>query len=352
MKISKRCIKSTLELSVGLVFLLDLFWMGTGVIALMSVSVYLFLYIKYRCEARLNCRHSKTIKEQMTLSDIKYIETKYTQRPDFNSPQKRALMRSPLDRFFYHDRYERVQSLLKTYALGCNTILDLGCGFGRNTRFISNDLQKTGYGLELDHLKLVWARSETKRLQLSREIPFVCGDVAGPPFAPGSFDCIVFTEVLEHLIDPMAGLDACRDFLCQNGVLIITVPSRHNLNYSNNPFIIIEKLVSLSKDSVLPPFHDLHAQFEYNWKKPEPEYGIHYNFTRQTIDKALLDRGFRTILRNSFELEIYPYLLIEMLSKGNLKVITKYVGGIEKFLAKLPLVKLLGQHLIYVAVKK
>jgi len=352
MKLSKRLIKSTLEFTVGLMLLLDFFWFGTGIVALVSLFIYLLLYSSYRREARINWQHSRAIKETMTLSDIKYIETKYTKRPDFNSPQKRAQVRSPLDRFFYHYRYERVQSLLKTYARNCNTILDLGCGFGRNTRFISKDLQKTGYGLELDHLKLVWARSETKTLHLSREIPFVCGDVARPPFAPGSFDCIVFTEVLEHLINPMAGLDACRDLLCKNGVLIITVPSRHNLKYSNNPFIIIEKLMSLKKDAVLPPFHDLHAQFEYNWKKQEPEYGIHYNFTKQTVEKALRDRGFRTLWRGSFELEVYPLLLIEMLSKGNLEVITNYAGRIEKFLSKLPLVRLLGQHLIYVAEKK
>lgn len=352
MKLSKRFIKSTHEIIAWIIMLLDFVWFQTGILALFSLCFFFFRYIVYRREAVLNREHSKEIRETMTLSDIQYIETKYTQRPDFNSPEKRARVRSPLDRFFYHYRYEKVQSLLRTHAAHCRKILDLGCGFGRNTRFISEDLGKTGWGLELDHLKLVWARSETKRRKPGLPPHYICGDAARPPFASGSFDGIVFTEVLEHLINPMAGLDACRDLLRPNGILIITVPSHHNLGYSSNPFIVVEKLLSLRKESVLPPFHNLHAQFEYNWKKPEEEYGMHYHFTRQKIKQSLRERGFSTLWSGSFEYEVYPLLLIEMLAGGNMKKIEKYTAGIEAVLSNTPLIRLLGQHLIFIAVKK
>lgn len=352
MKYSKRFVKSTLELLVGLILILDLLFIQTGIIALIATGIFAICYINIRREARIDWRHSKVIKEKMTIGNIKAIETKYTQRQDFDSPHKRAMLRSPLDRFFYHYRYQRVQALMKKFAQECNAILDLGCGFGRNTHFISFEQQKPVFGLDLDELKLYWAQSETKRRHPGQQIPFVCGDASRPPFAAGSFDCILFTEVLEHLINPAEGIDACHELLRKNGKLIITVPSSHNLRYSNNPYVILEKVISLWKDSVLPPYHNLHAQFEYNRKHPEPEYGVHYNFSRQGLEKILQNKGFRTLWRGSFELEVYPLLLIEMLYADDLKVITKYVGAIEKILTKLPIVNCLGQHLIHVALKE
>lgn len=351
MKVSPALKQGSLEIAVGVVLLLDLVWWGTYVAAVCALGFFLWSYFSYRREAVLNRRYSEPIRERMTLAEVKSIENEYTCRDDFSTPEKRAHVRSGLDRYFYYVRYERVQTLLDAFAANAKSVLDLGCGFGQNTRYVSERLRRPAIGLDLDELKLAWANREARGRESGRQIAFVCADSARPPLRPRSFDCIVMTEVLEHLIDPAQGLAACRELLEDRGVLIITVPSRHNLAYSNNPLIILEKMLSLVNDRVVPPYHSLHARFEYNWREPESNYGMHHNFSRQKLERLLREAGFRTVYGGSFEVEIFPCLLVEHFSSGNTELIRKYVAPIEAVLTRLPVIGSLGQHLVWVARK-
>jgi 2-polyprenyl-3-methyl-5-hydroxy-6-metoxy-1,4-benzoquinol methylase len=352
MKISNRLKKRALEFLVGAAFLLGLFWWHAWVVFLVAVAYFVGGYFWYRRETMLNFRISEPIRRGMNLKDVREIEEKYTMREDFNTFEKRAFVRSPLDRYFYYARYERVQRLLYTYAQGAKRVLDMGCGFGENTIYISQNLKYLTIGLELDRLKLKEARRRARKASLAKDIAFLTGDVSHPPFRASSFDCILLTEVLEHLIDPSEGLAACHYLLCYGGILVISTPSRHNLNYSLNPFLILEKALSLVSDRVLPPYHNLHAQFEFNWRNPEPEYGMHYHFSCQELEDLLQKTGFQSIWRGSFEIEIFMFLLIELLAQDNLDRINKYVAPIEAMMEKMPLVKHFGQHLLWVARKR
>jgi hypothetical protein len=160
------------------------------------------------------------------------------------------------------------------------------------------------------------------------------------------------TEVLEHLLSPADGLDACHALLRDGGGLIITTPGSHNLNYSTNPFVIAEKLLSLIADRVLPPYHNLHAEREFDREKPEPHYGIHYHFSHQQLEALLRHAGFESVLHRSFEFEIYPYLLIEPLTGGKVDRIARWVSPIEALLQSIPWINHLGQHLVWVARKR
>lgn len=344
----KRC---SMEIVAGAVLVLDVIWWGTHVAAACAIGYFLWAYYSYRREAYLNHRYSAPIREQMKLADVKAIENKYTRLDDYSTPEKRALVRSGLDRYFYYVRYERVQSLLKAFAPDAERVLDMGCGFGRNSAYVSENLRKVAVGLDLDELKLSWACNEAERRKSDGEIVFVCADAARPPLRPGSFNCIVMTEVLEHLIHPAEGLAACHELLEKSGILIVTVPSRHNLAYRTNPFIVLEKTLSLINDRVLPPYHDLHARSEYNWRKPEPEYGMHHNFSRQRLEHLVHEAGFRTVRWGSFEVEVFPYLLVEHLSAGDVELIRRWVSPIEDILTKLPVIGNMGQHLIWVGRK-
>jgi len=351
MKIPKRLKKRSLEFLVSAAFFLDLFWWHTWTVFLAAVVYFAGGYFWYRREAMVNFRISEPIRTGMNLKDVKAIEKKYTMREDFNTFEKRAFVRSPLDRYFYYARYERVQKLLHQYAQGAKSVLDMGCGFGENTIHICQNLKYLTIGLELDSLKLKEARRRAKKASLTKNIAFLTGDVSRPPFRASSFDCILLTEVLEHLIDPSEGLAACHYLLSYGGILVLSTPSRHNLNYSLNPFLILERALSLVSNRVLPPYHNLHAQFEFNWKKPEPEYGMHYNFSWQELEDLLQKTGFQSIWRGSFEIEIFVFLLIELLAQDNLDRIKKYVAPIETIMEKMPLVKHVGQHLLWVARK-
>jgi 2-polyprenyl-3-methyl-5-hydroxy-6-metoxy-1,4-benzoquinol methylase len=352
MKISKRLKKRALEFSFCIASILDLVWWHTWAVFLASVAYFLGDYFWYRCEAVLKSRISEPIRTRMSLKGVREIEEKYTRREDFNTSEKRALVRSPLDRYFYYGRYHRVQGLIDNYAQSAKRILDMGCGFGENAIYICQKLKCLTIGLEIDSLKLKEACRVAGEASLTKDISFLCGDASHPPFRGSSFDCILLSEVLEHLIDPYEGLVACHYLLCDGGILVMSTPSRHSLNYRSNPLFILEKALSLILDCVLPPYHNLHAQFEFNWRKPEPEYGMHYNFSCQELEALLQKAGFQRIWKGSFEIEIVIFLLIEIFADGDLKRIKQYVGPIEAVMEKMPLIKEFGQHLLWVAQKR
>src|SRR5207244_9581953 len=46
-----------------------------------------------------------------------------------------------------------------------------------------------------------------------------------PPLAPGSLDCILYGDVLEHLVDPGAVLTRHRRLLAPGGLLLCSLPN-------------------------------------------------------------------------------------------------------------------------------
>ncbi|OGP91404.1 MAG: hypothetical protein A2156_12185 [Deltaproteobacteria bacterium RBG_16_48_10] len=352
MRLSSKLIKSITEFFCLILFVFDLFLFKTWIIAGVSLAYFIYDFARYRCEAVLNYRESRGLREKMTLADIRSIERKYSLRDDFNSFEKHASARTPLDRYFYFAKYERVRELLLSYGSKKDLWLDLGCGFGEDTLYITRHLAQKGIGLELDEIKLFRARNRLQERDPSPQVSFCVGDAIHAPFRPQTFDTILMTEVLEHLIDPEKGIKSCQSLLKEGGILIISTPSLHNLGYSLNPLFLLEKSVSLLDESVLPPHHGLHARCEYNRRKPEPEYGIHYHFSQKELRRIVAQNRFRILWEGTFEIEIFPYLYIELFSKGDVDRIGKIVQPIERVLEKTPLINRFGQHLLLVARKR
>lgn len=351
MKIRRRLRKIIIQLAFLAVIFFDLLRWHTWYLASFCALYFLYDYIVYRIGAILDFNASQGIRENISLKDIKKIENRYTGLAAFSTPEKRAINRSPLDRYFYYDRYKQIQKLLNEYAGKAERVLDIGCGFGVNTLHVCNNLGRTVIGLDLDYLKLIKASEKPARSPSNGNMAFITGDACHMPFKDISFDCIFMAEVIEHLIHPENCIIACTDLLCDGGILILTTPSSHDLDYSCNPLIISEKILSLIWDHLLPPYHSLHARFEYNRKNPEPQYGIHYHFSYQKIQDLLHRNGFRTLQKGSFEMEIVLFPIMELLFRGNLEMIGRFVQPVEKVLQIVPLVKYLGQHIIWVAQK-
>lgn len=72
------------------------------------------------------------------------------------------------------------------------TILDIACGYSSSIRSIEEGSYKVG----LDFFKPYILNSKT----LSLHNDYVLGDVRALPFKSKSFDCVVATEIIEHLI--------------------------------------------------------------------------------------------------------------------------------------------------------
>ncbi len=340
------------ELFCLILFVLDLLFFQTWILAGASLAYFIYDFARYRREAFLNYRESRVMREQMTLEDIRSIERKYSLRDDFDSFEKHASARPPLDRHFYFAKYERVRELLLPYASKKGLWLDLGCGFGEDVLFIFQRVAEKVVGLELDEIKASTASKRIQEETSSGQVSFSVGDAVHAPFRSRTFDAILMTEVLEHLINPEKGVQSCQLLLKEGGILILSTPSLQNLGYSLNPLFLLEKSLSLLDESVLPRYHSLHARFEYNRKKPEPEYGIHHHFSEQELRRIITQNGFKIVWEGTFEIEIFPYLFIELFSKGNVDRIGKIVQPIERVLERTPLINRFGQHLLLVAEKR
>ncbi len=332
--------------------LLDLVLLRTWSLSVLGLLAFLGAYLWYRREAVLNARAATPLRNAMILDDVKRLENRYSSVPGFQTPEERARSRPPLERVFYHLRYERVQRLLSARVRRARLVLDAGCGFGVHTHYVREALKAPVVGMDLDHNKLVLAASRARKRNGAFSPGFVTADASNPPFQSERFDCILMTEVLEHLLRPEEGLAAAHALLAPNGTLLLTTPSRHDLAYTANPFRLLEKVLSLAWDHVLPPYHHLHERGEYDRRNPAPQYGMHYHFSQRELRSMLSDTGFETVHCTSFEVEIPPVLWIASLTRKDPERLTRWIDATESLLERVPLLRLLGQHLVLVARKK
>jgi 2-polyprenyl-3-methyl-5-hydroxy-6-metoxy-1,4-benzoquinol methylase len=102
---------------------------------------------------------------------------------------------------------------------GTQALLDVGCGTGR----LGASLKALGIprvvGVELNPEAADHARAALDEV--------VVTDVERDdlPFEDGSFDCIVYGDVLEHLTDPWTTLSRQRRLLTPDGAAIVSIPN-------------------------------------------------------------------------------------------------------------------------------
>ena len=102
------------------------------------------------------------------------------------------------------------------------TLLDVGCGNGSQ---LSIPLSLAGYqvtGIDPHFPSIERARNLMPDINLY-PVKFIHGSLSSLP--PDKFDCVIISEVLEHLDVPDALLTTALDYLVESGVLIITVPN-------------------------------------------------------------------------------------------------------------------------------
>jgi SAM-dependent methyltransferase len=97
-------------------------------------------------------------------------------------------------------------------------VLDCGCGMGFYLMTMGSLRSLRLIGCDEDPARLARARREGVPAQLVRN------DIQHQPFADGSFDKILCSEVLEHLSDDGAGMRDLARILRPGGILAISVP--------------------------------------------------------------------------------------------------------------------------------
>ena len=122
--------------------------------------------------------------------------------------------RIPPQRYWQRKRYNTITE----FATGAGTSLDIGCG---SSRTLSGLGQVVGADIELK--KLRWARKYDK--------PLANASIFDLPFSDAAFDCVICSEVIEHIVASDVPFLEMRRVLKDGGRLILGTPDYGRLSW-------------------------------------------------------------------------------------------------------------------------
>ena len=136
-----------------------------------------------------------------------------------------AYYANPLVRILEGFRLRAILSALELCEARLN-FLEIGCGFG----FVIKKIASRGVFSRAAGLDLSMPSLREAKGRVPGEVLLVEGDGARLPFAPGSFDGILMTEVIEHVPEPVLFLKAAKELLAPGGILVVTAPNEALIN--------------------------------------------------------------------------------------------------------------------------
>lgn len=301
-------------LILSFVALLALFWIGD--------------YARRRRRARRMVAASRARMTQVNVADVIERETEDVPWREELLAQQPAHVRVP-----EQWRYELVWCMIPPGSRA-GSFLDAGCGDGyvlQETRAHLPERFVRWYGADISDYKAARAHE-----RLGARAAIAVANVEQLPYRDANFDVILSTEVLEHLLRVEPGIaELCR--ICRpGGRVLLSTPSRHCVFISfANPLTWLEAAASLYVPQVLPPFHNLE-------RPNDPHSVVHRAFTRQELRAGF--SAFQSVSIRSCQYRLPGPLYRWIRSPQTLL-------RVEQFLARIPLVKHLGETLIVCAVK-
>jgi methionine biosynthesis protein MetW len=116
-------------------------------------------------------------------------------------------------------RLSKVVEAVTSLQKAPSSILDIGCGRGTLLELLRQRLPDTTlFGVDISATTVEAARARGFEARVA--------DVStGLPFPSAHFDCVIFGEVIEHLVDPDAALREISRVLTPGGTAIVTTPN-------------------------------------------------------------------------------------------------------------------------------
>ena len=133
-----------------------------------------------------------------------------------------------MQRFWHRGKLIMIDELIRPHLKAGSRLLEIGCGAGNLL------LQATVPGsypvaLDLSMQALTFVRSRLQEAKSGAEAPggYACTQAIGEslPLAAGSFDCVLLSEVIEHLEAPQISIREAVRVLRPGGRLLITTPN-------------------------------------------------------------------------------------------------------------------------------
>jgi 2-polyprenyl-3-methyl-5-hydroxy-6-metoxy-1,4-benzoquinol methylase len=185
--------------------------------------------------------------------------------------------------------YEAIrEDMLRYIPRGVRTTLEFGCGCGGFSALLKSRLGTESWAVEINE-----AVAREAAARLDKVIP---GDALASigQIPDGYFDCIIFFDILEHLIDPYRLLAAARAKLTPAGVVVASIP---NIRFYRT-------LVALV----------VHGNWEYEDEGILDRTHLRF-FTRKSIVHMFEERGFRILTLEGINPTVSrTYRLLNLLS--------------------------------------
>ncbi|MBA2496372.1 MAG: class I SAM-dependent methyltransferase [Acidimicrobiia bacterium] len=137
---------------------------------------------------------------------------------DYPDPDRTSVQPAASHGYYGLSRPEMVELV----PSGLESLLDVGCGEGAFLDAVrARDPNLRLCGIEQEEAPARRARD--------RGLDVITGAFPDGIDASERFDCIVFNDVLEHLVDPWGALRAARDLLGDSGCVVASIPNIRNL---------------------------------------------------------------------------------------------------------------------------
>jgi 2-polyprenyl-3-methyl-5-hydroxy-6-metoxy-1,4-benzoquinol methylase len=146
---------------------------------------------------------------------------------EFNATGFLSTRRSSKESYYLGSR----DDLIRLIPAGTRKILEIGCAAGMTGR----TLKRLGFE-EVVGVELV--EDAARKAQAFYDL-VITGDVEKMqlPYEKGHFDCILYGDVLEHLIDPWRLLRQHNLLLCPGGAIICSVPNVRHYRHMKKLFL-------------------------------------------------------------------------------------------------------------------
>lgn len=206
--------------------------------------------------------------------------------------------------------YLTFAELLKKDKKASASVLDLGCGTGRNISFVKDVVKKSYeyFGIDYSLACIAYAQSQYRK----QGVTFVQHGGKILPFPTGTFDFIVSSHVLEHIAkkDAETYVSEIARILKKGGVAVIGTPNRthcQDLFYKNPTENKKYRLV-------LPHLHEYYYnEISVLFKKKRRFGKVEIWQTTNNICRELMEKGVNAVrpktgLINTLKFELYTIL--------------------------------------------
>ncbi len=201
----------------------------------------------------------------------------------------------PGTRYTFTRRLEVMLPLIRQ-ALPTGRILEIGCGAGLLSLSLARDAQQV-IGIDVSPSAVAFAEALKQELRCAN-VAFEIGDAEALRFEDQTFDLLISSEVLEHLLRPERALAEFRRVLKPGGSVVLTTPSAVSLSHGSmrllrllNRRIQSEKTVSFDKKA-----YQAARRANLPEKTPDSIFlRVHRRFRYTALLRLFHQAGFETL---------------------------------------------------------